>query len=135
MKRTNSRLIFGVLLGACAVNSLFLLPNAWKAVEAFSDTWGLSNFQRRFLQRGDWYRAVLTVENQIPRQASVRLVSPAPPWYLAYYLYPRILKKGSENLADRKKVREQYLNDWVLVYSEDTPPELTAYPPLKPGVP
>jgi hypothetical protein len=132
MNRISSRWIFAVLLCACVVNSRFLLPNSWQAVKVFRDAWGLSNIQRRYLQRGEWYRGILNIDDKVPRRATLRLVSPNPPWYLAYFLYPRLLKKGSEALTDRGKVRKQYPSDWVFVYSEGTPPEMTVYPPLKP---
>ena len=92
----------------------------------------LANPDLRRLQWGNWYLAVHAVENQIPKSASVRLVYTSPPWYLAYYLYPRLLRQGSESLTGRQAVRELFPEDWVLVYAETPHPELTAYPPLRP---
>ncbi len=120
------------LLGACVVNSLFLIPNGWNSVVSFRAVQGLSNIQRRYLQRGETYRALLELENHVPNFTTVRLVSSEPPWYLAYFLYPRLLKKGSDILTDRYEIRKRYPGDWVLVYSEGPHPELTAYPPLAP---
>ena len=121
-----------LLLAGVIINSCFFLPNAVKALGTFSALHGLSNPQRRFLQKGDWYRVILSLENQIPIGATVRLVSPAPPWYLAYYLYPRLLKKGSEVLSDQEAVRAEHPDDWVLIYAE-TPPQVKILPPLKAG--
>ena len=132
MKRFSSLQPFRVLWAACIVNAFFFFPNGWKALAAFRAVQGLSNPQRRFLQKGDWYRVVLSLGNQIPLNATIRLVSPAPPWYLAYYLYPRLLKRGSEVLADEGRVRKRHPGDWVLVYSE-TPPQVKIRPPLTPG--
>jgi hypothetical protein len=132
MKELNSKWVRAVLLASCAVNSFFLLPDAWKAGLGCWQTRGLSNPERRILQKGDWYRVVVAVGGQMPTTASIRLVSPAPPWYLAYYLYPRLLKKGSETLKDLETIRTRYPGDWVLFYAE-TPPEMKAYPPLNPG--
>ena len=131
MKLTTHRWIVVLLLADCSVNSFFLLPHAYKAASSYWTVRDLPNVERRILQRGDWYRVPLAVGNQIPFNAIVRLVSPAPPWYLAYYFYPRLLKMGSTVLGDRHKVRRQYPGDWVLVYSETGQPEMTAYPPLK----
>jgi hypothetical protein len=133
MKPPSRFWILLALLGAGAVNSLFLIPHAARAAKTFYSFRGLTNAERRYLQRGNWYRAVFSIDEQIPLNASVRLVSPAPPWFLAYYLYPRLLKKGSESLSDRELVRKQYPGDWVLVYSESSAAEMTAYPPLKPA--
>ena len=132
MKLFSSRLLLLVLWAACIVNAFFFLPNSWKALVAFRAVKGLSNPQRRFLQKGDWYRVILSLENQVPQNAAIRLVSPAPPWYLAYYLYPRLLMKGSEVLSEESVVRKLYPGDWVLVYSE-TPPQIKILPPLTPG--
>jgi hypothetical protein len=132
MKRSSNLPVIVVLWVACLVNAIFFLPNSWKALAAFRAVRGLSNPQRRFLQKGDWYRVILSLEDRIPMNASVRLVSSAPPWYLAYYLYPRLLKRGSEVLADRETVRRRYPTDWVLVYSE-SPPQADLLPPLMPG--
>jgi len=134
MKRSSSRLLLTVLLAAGIVNVVFVVPNSWKALAAFRAVEGLSNPERRFLQKGDWYRAILSLENQVPKNAEVRLVSPAPPWYLAYYLYPRLLKKGSEALSDEDAVRKRNPGDWVLVYGE-SPPEMKILPPLTSGTP
>jgi hypothetical protein len=134
MKRVSNLLPIGVLGAACLVNAFFFLPNSWKALTAFRAVQGRSNPERRFLQKGDWYRVILSLENQVPRNASIRLVSPAPPWYLAYYLYPRLLKRGSEALADADAVRKRHPGDWVLVYAE-SPPQMKILPPLTPGVP
>jgi len=122
----------GILLTLCLVNSFYLLQNFRKAAIGFWGIHGFSNVDRRLLQRGSWYQAVLAVQNQVPQNATLVLVSPAPPWYLAYYLYPRLLTQGSNILSDRQKVRKNHPRDWVLVYSEDASPELTAYPPLGP---
>lgn len=124
--------VSGLLLAGCLVNGCFFLPNAVKALVAFRAVHGLSNPQRRFLQKGDWYRVILSLENQIPLDASIRLVSPAPPWYLAYYLYPRLLKRGSEVLSDQDAIHQRYPRDWVLVYSE-SPPQVNLLPPLTSG--
>ena len=126
------RLLIAVLLIAFSVNGFFLLPNAWKAGVNGWAVRKLSNPELRVVQWGDWYRAVMAVENQIPRGASVRLVYSSPPWYLAYYLYPRLLRAGSQSLADRDIVRERYPEEWVLVYADPPHAELTAYPPLHP---
>ena len=134
MKRFSSRPLLVFLWAACVVNAYFFLPNGWRALAAFRAVRGLSNPERRFLQKGDWYRVILSLENQVPLNASIRLVSPAPPWYLAYYLYPRLLKRGSEALSDADAVRLRYPGDWVLVYSE-SPPQMKILPPLAPGAP
>ena len=133
MKASSRLWVLGVLLLSSAVNALFFLPNAWKAGVSYITFRGLSNPERRYLQRGNWYRAVLAAESQMPLDASVRYVSPAPAWYLAYYFYPRLLKKGSTDLRDRDKIRRQYPYEWVLAYSEENPPQMNAYPPLKAG--
>jgi hypothetical protein len=114
--------------GACLINCFFLIPQCAKAFTSFHGAWGLTNLERRYLQKGEWYRVMLDIENTIPRAASIRLVSPAPPWYLSYYLYPRLLRSGSLRLEDQEKIRLQYPSDWVLVYSE-TPPKVSIYPP------
>jgi hypothetical protein len=121
-----------ILVTCCVVNGRFFLPNAVKALQTFCGLHGLSNTQRRVLQMGDWYRVILALENEIPLKATVRLVSPAPPWYPVYYLYPRLLKKGSEVLSDQEAIRAKYPDDWVLVYAED-PPQAKTFPPLKDG--
>ena len=133
MKQSFGRRFLFVLWAASLVNAYFFLPNSWKALAAFRAVAGLSNPERRFLQKGDWYRSILALENQVPKNAAIRLVSPAPPWYLAYYLYPRLLKKGSEVLTDEDAVRKRYPGDWVLVYGE-SPPEMKILQPLTPGV-
>jgi len=134
MKLSSSRWLLAILCAAGIVNAYFFLPNSWKALAAFRAVAGLSNPERRFLQKGDWYGVILALENQVPKNAVIRLVSAAPPWYLAYYLYPRLLKKGSEALSDEDAVRKRYPGDWVLVYSE-TPPQMKILSPLMPGVP
>ncbi len=132
MKLSRHSWTFFFLLLCCIVNFVFLLPNGWKAAQAFRDASGLSNPERRILQGGHWHRVVTQVASQIPLEASVRLVSAAPPWYLSYYLYPRLLKNGSRVLSERDEVRKRYPSAWVLVYVLPPHAELTAYPPLVP---
>ena len=46
--------------------------------------------------------------------------------------YFKLLKKGSEVLADQKTVQKRYPRDWVLVYAE-SPPRIQILPPLTAG--
>ncbi len=133
MKSSHHVWIRVLVAGACAVNALYVIPNSWEAVRTALSMRGLSNVQRRILQKGAWYQALLTIDHDIPPRASIRLVSSAPPWYLAYYLYPRLLRRGSEQPADLDRVRRQYPEEWTLLYSESPTAEMKAYPPLKSG--
>src|SRR5262245_29201361 len=130
MNSTSARSVTFVLFAGIAFNCFWFLPNALFAVRSFRETVSMPNNQRRLVQRGAWYLAILKIEDQIPKQASVRLVSTAPPWYLSYFLYPRLLRQGSSNSKDLKKIRQRYPHEWVLFYSEDKHPEMTAYPPI-----
>lgn len=133
MKKSYQRWVGALLAGGCVVNAYFLFPNAWTAIQSFRAMQGKSNVERRLIQKGGWYQALLEVDRTIPPKASVRLVSSAPPWYLAYYLYPRLLLKGSDHPEDRDLIRNQFPDEWVLVYQEQPTAEMKAYPPLTPA--
>jgi hypothetical protein len=132
MKKTRQYWVNGLLLLACLVNSIFLFPKCWQAFVSVRTLWGLTNAERRALMFGNWYSAVLNVQNHIPLGADIRLVSKEFPWYLTYFLYPRLIRAGSSDPTALQSVRQKYDQEWVLLYQEGEKPELTPYPPFRP---
>ena len=103
---THSRLL-AVLLAVCVIHLFFLAPNAWKAAEGVWMTRGMSNVERRLLQKGNWFprRRECGSRRSASHRSDPLGVSSAPPWYLVYYLYPRLLRLGSESPADREAIQ------------------------------
>ena len=114
------KLLLPVLLSACAVNFYFLAVRVKPSVELMRRNWLLSNPQRRYSVIGPLYEKIFSAEAQIPKRDGIRLVSTSPAWYLAYYLYPRLLRLGSTTISKDEilRVQSEHPNDWLLIYGE-----------------
>ena len=78
------------------------------------------------------YRDMLAVQQQVPLDATLWYVAPYSPRELLYFLYPRVLRWGSPNVADLEKIRQAHPADWVISDHSDSPAEdtVTLWPPL-----
>lgn len=73
------------------INAIMLLFTAILLFHRVADTWGFSEEStREYLLTGD-YALYCTWAEQLPEDARILAVNHNPPWFLSYYLYPRLV--------------------------------------------
>ena len=106
-----SIVVLGLLL-LCVLQTVLIGRQGRSVWNEWKTTRGMDNHERRVRLWGDFYREILRMQSQIPRDALVRWESNEYPWYSAYYLYPRLLTPAQN--ADPKKA-------WTLRYTKNGP--------------
>lgn len=101
------------------VHLILLVPWISRAARQTYRMRGQSKTERRLERWGVYYAEILRMQNTIPLSSNIRYVSKEYPWYPAYYLYPRLLRMGSKDVAEIELVHRNYPDDWALVHWKD----------------
>jgi hypothetical protein len=117
------------------VNAIFLFQHSVESWRIFRVTRSLNNEQRRRLIMPRTSRTLEEVEERVSPRAVLWLVSEYEPEDWIYFLYPRLVAKGSTRLADLPFVLQQHPGDWVMRnYSKDPAQDyLSLWPPARAG--
>jgi hypothetical protein len=91
----------------------------------------MTDAQRCVLIWGPFYQQLLRAQSVIPEKATIRWVSSQPPWYVVYYLYPRLLFYGALSLQELPSVRRRFPSEWVLSFVDQVPKHFEIYEPLQ----
>ncbi len=115
-----------------AVNFLFLIPNTRLAWRILKFTYPLTTDERRRLIMPAAWRSFHEVELKVPARATLWFVSPLEPKDWIYFLYPRLIGKGSPRAQDLMKIRQAHPNDWTIANHSADPAQdfLDLWPPL-----
>ena len=122
--------LIGILL---VVNAAFLFQHTLWSLRIFRLAFPLTNSERRRLIMPLTSRTLNMIEDKVPPRAVLWLVSPIEARDWVYFLYPRLIGKGSPRIEDREKVRARHPGDWVITSHSEDPAQdyLDLWPPLK----
>lgn len=92
----------------------------------------LSEDDRKRVLWGTMYDRLLALRERIPVESTLWWAFAAEPWFVAYYLQPRLLYIAGGAPASLDEMRRSHPQDWVLYEpGRFLTPSLDALPPLK----